>query len=74
MSLVRSVSCRPFLRFVRSAKRAGCEYRRIRPLQPKTDSVKTSFALRDAHMGSALVRDVVIPSGPHEIWLQQNFV
>ena len=48
---------------------AGCEYRELPLLQPHAESVEMSFTLKDAHLGSALVRDVVTQSTLYKIWL-----
>ena len=49
----------------------GYEYCALPLLHPQMESVETNFALLDAHLGSALVRDIMMQSTRHEIWLPQ---
>ena len=71
MAVMHKVLSRLCYRLVWGTWCTNCEYRKLPLLQPQMESVKTNFALLDAHLGSALVRDVVMQSTQHEIWLPQ---
>ena len=46
-----------------------CEYRTQLLLQSQTESVVSSIALRDLHLGSALVCSNIMQGTQHKIWL-----